>query len=442
MSTGYLATVGFIMIILIMVLLLTQKVTAMFAFAVIPIIGGLIVGMSPTNIGSSVQYGLGLTTSVALVMLFALPYFLLLADTGFFNEIVRKVLRHVRITPPLLICLTLIISWVVGLDASITSQYIIVMPLLYPFYKKFKISPIILMFFTTMGIVMDFDLPWTARTLRAVSLVPKVSNGPTALFGKILPVQVVFFILLLVIAYMVGLYVQKKQHIIVAKTTKKERIALANEVKDDQELTRPKLFWINVILTLIIIVCMVAFPTFPQYYLFAIGIVIAFMINYPDQKLQNKLWKKYAKSMVPVMPTILLSGVVVGIMTKSGMMKSMVTVLLRVLPKSVGPYIYIIIALIAPLMFLFTNDTWYFVLLPIVMSLEAAYGVSEMVVIATLFMNMGALLSPIAQPQIYLGPSSVADSFTVPDYIKKSFLPIWLLNIVWVLLGLLLGAFK
>lgn len=442
MSTGYLATVGFIMIILIMVLLLTQKVTAMFAFAVIPIIGGLIVGMSPTNIGSSVQYGLGLTTSVALVMLFALPYFLLLADTGFFNEIVRKVLRHVRITPPLLICLTLIISWVVGLDASITSQYIIVMPLLYPFYKKFKISPIILMFFTTMGIVMDFDLPWTARTLRAVSLVPKVSNGPTALFGMILPVQVIFFILLLVIAYMVGLYVQKKQHIIVAKTTKKERIALANEVKDDQELTRPKLFWINVILTLIIIVCMVAFPTFPQYYLFAIGIVIAFMINYPDQKLQNKLWKKYAKSMVPVMPTILLSGVVVGIMTKSGMMKSMVTVLLRVLPKSVGPYIYIIIALIAPLMFLFTNDTWYFVLLPIVMSLEAAYGVSEMVVIATLFMNMGALLSPIAQPQIYLGPSSVADSFTVPDYIKKSFLPIWLLNIVWVLLGLLLGAFK
>lgn len=442
MSTGYLATVGFIMIILIMVLLLTQKVTAMFAFAVIPIIGGLIVGMSPTNIGSSVQYGLGLTTSVALVMLFALPYFLLLADTGFFNEIVRKVLRHVRITPPLLICLTLIISWIVGLDASITSQYIIVMPLLYPFYKKFKISPIILMFFTTMGIVMDFDLPWTARTLRAVSLVPKVQNGPTALFGKILPVQVVFFILLLVIAYMVGLYVQKKQRIVVAKTTKKERIALANEVKDDQELTRPKLFLINVILTLIIIVCMVAFPTFPQYYLFAIGIVVAFMINYPDQKLQNKLWKKYAKSMVPVMPTILLSGVVVGIMTKSGMMKSMVTVLLRVLPKAVGPYIYIIIALIAPLMFLFTNDTWYFVLLPIVMSLEAAYGVSEMVVIATLFMNMGALLSPIAQPQIYLGPSSVADSFTVPDYIKKSFLPIWLLNIVWVLLGLLLGAFK
>ena len=70
MSTGYLATVGFIMIILIMVLLLTQKVTAMFAFAVIPIIGGLIVGMSPTDIGSSVQYGLGLTTSVALVTIF------------------------------------------------------------------------------------------------------------------------------------------------------------------------------------------------------------------------------------------------------------------------------------------------------------------------------------------------------------------------------------
>ena len=146
--------------------------------------------------------------------------------------------------------------------------------------------------------------------------------------------------------------------------------------------------------------------------------------------------------MVPVMPTILLSGVLVGVMTKSGMMKAMVHVLLQILPKSVGPYVYIIIAMIAPLMFLFSNDTWYFVLMPIVMSLEAAYGVPEMVVVATLFMNMGALLSPIAQPQIYLGPSSAEESFTVPQYIKKCLFPIWGLNIIWVLLGLLMGAFR
>lgn len=442
MSTGYLAAVGFIMVVIIMILLLTQKVTAMFAFAVVPLVGAALVGMNPTAMGNAVTYGLGLTTSVALVMLFALPYFLLLADTGFFNEIVRKVLRHVRITPPLLVCLTLIISWIVGLDASITSQYIIVMPLMYPFYKKFKLSPLILMFFTTLGIIMDFDLPWTARTLRAVSLMPHVQNGPTALFGRLFPSQLIFFIILLIFAYMVGLYAQKKQNIIVEKTTKEERKALAAEVKDDKELARPKLFIVNLILTLIIIVCMVAFPTFPQYYLFAVGMVIAFLINYRDQKLQTKLWKKYARSMVPVMPTILLSGVLVGIMTKSGMMKAMVHVLLEILPKSVGPYIYIIIALIAPLMFLFSNDTWYFVLMPIVMSLEAAYGVPEMVVVATLFMNMGAMLSPIAQPQIYLGPSSSEESFTVPEYIKKSLFPLWGLNILWIVIGLLMGAFR
>lgn len=442
MSTGYLAAVGFIMVVIIMILLLTQKVTAMFAFAIVPIIGGLVVGMNPTAIGNSVTYGLGLTTSVSLVMLFALPYFLMLADTGFFNEIVRKVLRTIRITPPLLVCLTLIISWIVGLDASVTSQYIIVMPLMYPFYKKFKISPLILMFFTTMGIIMDFDLPWTARTLRAVSLMPKVQNGPTALFERLFPTQLIFFILLLVIAYLVGLYVQKKQNIVVEKTNKEDRKKLAEAVKDDKELARPHLFYVNLILTLIIIVCMVAYPTFPQYYLFSVGMVIGLIINYRDQKLQTKLWKKYARSMVPVMPTILLSGVLVGVMTKSGMMKAMVHVLLQILPKSVGPYVYIIIAMIAPLMFLFSNDTWYFVLMPIVMSLEAAYGVPEMVVVATLFMNMGALLSPIAQPQIYLGPSSAEESFTVPQYIKKCLFPIWGLNIIWVLLGLLMGAFR
>lgn len=442
MSTSYLAAVGFIMVVLIMILLLTQKVTAMFAFAVVPLFGGAIVGMNPTAMGNAVTYGLGLTTSVALVMLFALPYFLMLADTGFFNEIVRKVLRHVRITPPLLVCLTLIISYIVGLDASVTSQYIIVLPLLYPFYKKFKMNPLILMFFTTMGIVMDFDLPWTARTLRAVSLMPKLQNGPTALFAKIFPTQIVYFILLLILAYCVGLYVQRKQHIVVAKSNKEEREALAANVKDDKELARPKLFYVNLIITLIVIVCMVAFPTFPQYYLFAISMVIGLIINYRDQKLQTKLWKKYARAMVPVMPTILLSGVLVGIMTKSGMMKAMVHVLLNILPKSVGPYVYIIIALITPLMFLFSNDTWYFVLLPIVMQLEVAYGVPNLVVVATLFMNMGALLSPIAQPQIYLGPSSAEDSFTVPDYIKKCLFPMWALNIIWVVLGLIIGSFR
>ena len=76
------------------------------------------------------------------------------------------------------------------------------------------------------------------------------------------------------------------------------------------------------------------------------------------------------------------------------------------------------------------------------MTLEKADGVPEMLVVATLFMNMGAMLSPIAQPQIYLGPSSAEDSFTVPDYIKKSFFPIWGLNIIWVLLGLLVGSFR
>lgn len=444
MSTSYIAIIGFLMMFVIIYLLLKQKVSTMFAFSVIPIIGAILVGMSPTALGNALEKGLGMTTPVALIMLFSLPYFMMMADTGLFNEIVRKILRHVTITPPVLTSLTILVAMIVGLDVSITSIYIIAIPLLLPFYKKLKMSPMLLMFFTTLGVINTFDVPWSSRMLRAASLVPEVKGGTISLFSRMFPTQVVFTILLFVIAIVIGLRIQhqnKKSGEAVTDDSNDQDAA--ESIHDDPELARPKLFWINVLFTIFLVFCLVAFPTVPSYYVFAFGLVVAFAYNYPNIKMQNKLLKKYAKSLMPVMPTILLSGVVVGVMQYSGMMKAMVNVLLNVIPSSLGPWVYIIIALLStPLMFLFTNDTWYYVLLPIVISIMKAYNVPGEIVVMTLFMNMGAMLTPIAQPQIYIGTNMTGDAITVPEFIKKCMLPIWGLSIAWTLIGLALGAFR
>lgn len=130
-------------------------------------------------------------------------------------------------------------------------------------------------------------------------------------------------------------------------------------------------------------------------------------------------------------------------MEYSGMMKAMVNILLKIIPSQLGPWLYIIIALVGvPLMFLFTNDTWYYVMLPIVISIMKAYNIPGEIVVVTLFMNMGAMLTPIAQPQIYIGANMTGDVITIPQFIKKSFLPIWGLSIVWTLIGLMMGAFR
>lgn len=437
---SYTAAVGFVMMLIIIWLLLKQKVSTIFSFTVIPVIGALFIGATPSQIGNYLSKGFDMTIPVALIMLFSLPYFMMMADTGLFNGIVRRILKHVKLTPPILAMLTLLIAMITGLDVSITSIYLITIPLLLPFYKKLKMSSMVLMFLTTVGAINTFDVPWSARLLRSASLLPNSDTAPMMLFGKMFPTQVFFTILLFIMAWYLGFREQKKNKDLINNN---QTDASEDSIVDDPELGRPKLFWVNVILTVLMIACLVLLPTFPSYYVFAFGLVISLAVNYPDLKQQNKLLKKYASSLFPVMPAILLSGVVVGILQYSGMMKAMVHTLVGIIPTSMGPWVYIIVAALStPLMFLFTNDTWYYVLLPIVVSLMKAYNVPADVVIMTLFMNMGAMLTPIAQPQIYIGVDLADGDVTLEKYVKYAFIPIWAMSLIWLALGLITGIFR
>ncbi|KRM30792.1 Citrate transporter [Agrilactobacillus composti DSM 18527 = JCM 14202] len=443
-NMSYLAIVGFVMMIVIVVLLLKQKVSTIFCFSVVPVIAAILIGSSVKQIGTYLTKGLAMTTPVSLIMLFSLPYFMLMADAGLFNGIVRRILKHININPSVLAVLTVIVAMITGLDVSITSVFLITVPLLLPFYKKMKMNPVILVFLTTLGIINTYDVPWSARMLRSASLIPNIPNGPMYLFKKLLPAQIVFTILILALAAFIGYRESRRINAADGDGVKhkSEKIDV-NDICDDPELGRPKLFWINVVLTLLVISVLCFMPAIPSYFTFAFGLVIALSVNYKDLKLQNKLLKKYASSLFPVMPAILLSGVVVGVMQYSGMMKAMVDTLLMIIPKSFGPFVYIIVAVFStPLMFLFTNDTWYFVLMPIIGTLMKAYGIPMDIVILTLFMNMGAMLTPIAQPQIYIGTDLTNGAVNLQKYVKFSFTPIWILSIVWTIIGLAMGIFR
>lgn len=213
------------------------------------------------------------------------------------------------------------------------------------------------------------------------------------------------------------------------------------EKKDQSELRRPKLFWFNLLLTVLLIVGLSVVPA-PGYVIFALGLVIALTVNYPDLSLQNQLLKKYSKEMYSTACAVFLSGVVVGVLSKSGMMDAMVQFLVGIIPSVLGPWVYLIIAIFsAPLMLIFTNDIWQYALVPIVAGVSANYGVPKEIVVMTLLMNMGAMVSPVAQPQIYLA-CDLADQTELQDYVKFSFAPLWIMNILWLVAGYALGIFR
>ena len=157
-------------------------------------------------------------------------------------------------------------------------------------------------------------------------------------------------------------------------------------------MSRPKLFWFNLCLTIAVVTLLIV-TSFPEFYIFAVGLILALVINYPDRKMQNKLVSKYAAATYPIAPIVFMSGVVVGVLEGTGMMEQMVMTLVEIVPSSMGPYLHIIIALLStPLMFIFTNDTWYFALVPIITAVGEQYGVAADIIVLALFSMLVHLL--------------------------------------------------
>ncbi|AKV56008.1 citrate transporter [Bifidobacterium actinocoloniiforme DSM 22766] len=425
--------------IVITVVLLKKKMSILLAFTIIPLVAGLlailITGGSPLLIGKWIEKGIGKTYSITLMMMFSLPYFMLISDTGLFDDIVKGIMRRVKVSAPIVCVLTVVVACICELDGSITSVFLITVPLMLPLFEKFHVDKRILPFLISVAILIMCNTPWNPKILRAATLMGNKQGAPAHLFIKLLPIQLFMLVLLIAMAVYFGLRARKGN---------KEEVTVSNEELlsqfKDTELTKHNMFWWNLLLTAFLITVLIAIPSIPQYFVFAFGLVVALAMNFHDLDQQGTLLKKYASTLFPVAPAVLLSGVVVGVMQESGMLNAMVKALMAIVPSAIGPYFYIIIALFStPLMLLFTNDTWFYALMPLVAAFSAQYSVPIDVVIATLFMNFGSMISVIAQPQLYIATDLTG--ITIDEHIKFSFWKLWGINIVVVIFGVATGVF-
>ena len=432
---SYPAIVGFVMMILITVLLLKKTVSPIFAFTVIPIVGAFLVGSSVAEVCSYVETGLGKTMELMFIIFFSLPYFALMNDAGLFNRLVEILLKKTKLSVVTVCVITVLVSLITEIDGSVTSTYLVTVPMMLPLYKKLKIDPKVLLFLCSATMCALFVLPWNARNLRAATLLEGIDSPNNYIFSKMMPLMLIYIAMCIVAAVLMAKWQMKKgAGVVDGESTSEVHMEYS-------ELARPKLFWFNLLLTVALIVGLTVVPC-PDYFIFAGGLVIAMAVNYPDQKLQGELMKSYGKQMYSTACAIFLSGVVVGVLSESPMMDAMVDFLIGLIPTAMGPWMYLIIAVFSfPLMLIFTNDIWQFSIVPIVAALSTQYGVANEVVVMALLMNMGAMISPVAQPQLYLA-CDLGDKTELADYVKFSFKPLWVMNILWLVFGWALGIFR
>jgi CitMHS family citrate-Mg2+:H+ or citrate-Ca2+:H+ symporter len=173
----------------------------------------------------------------------------------------------------------------------------------------------------------------------------------------------------------------------------------AEECDDNR---RPKMFWPNLILTLVLITCLVL-GTMPIQILFMIGFAIAIMLNYPKIEDQKARIAAHAANVLAVTGVIFAAGIFTGILSGTGMVDSMAKSLLHVIPPSFGPFLAVFTAFVSlPFTFFMSNDAFYFGILPVIAQTAAQYGITSLEIARASVVGQPVhLLSPLV-PSLYL----------------------------------------
>ncbi len=429
-----LAIVGFLIIVVMMILIFKSKALPAFCFVILPIIGALICGFSVEEISEFVVKGVTSTWPTAVLFIFSVTYFGLMNDAGLFDKMVNGLVKIAGKNVILIFIVTAVVAVVGHLDGAAATTYLITIPTMLPIYKRMRIRPTILLLLCGASTGIMNLLPWGGPTVRAATTA---GVDATAMWVKMIPMQVFGIISVIIMAVFLGIREGKR---IEALSPVEEDFSAASAKPSEEVLAlkRPKLFWFNLIFTVLLIIALVR-QWLPTYATFIVGTVVALAVNYPDPMLQQKRIQAHAPSSIMLTVTLLCAGFFLGIMTHSGMVLEMATVLIRALPDGLQRYLhYIVGALGAPLGMVLGPDPYYYGIMPIIGEIVAPFGVTlENVGHAMLIgENVALSVSPVVPPTfLAIGLAGVE----LKDHIKYSFIPLWILSIVMMIFAIATG---
>ena len=441
MSDTILALLGFATVIAVIVLLLRNVTVPALAFVSVSTITAAILvatgAFTLDEMADFIKEGVKGVHGTAILFIFSVLFFGVMTDAGMFDKIIGALMKKVGnnvIGVTLMTCLIAIIG---HLDGGGASTFLITIPAMLPVYKRLHMrrETLLLICVTSMG-VMNL-LPWGGPTMRAASVL---GVEPNDLWGQIVPMQVVGLVLAVGTAIFWGF--QEKKRIAKLGDAAVEDAGKYDDSDSEEknnELARPKNFLFNVILTLAVIIVLVM-DIFPSYYVFMVGCALGILVNYRGKKLQNSIIKSHAASGLTMASTIMCAGVFLGVLSKSGIMEKMAIMMASVIPASMGKFLPVIIGILSvPLALLFDTDSYFYGLLPVLISVGNQFGVNpaHIAIAMVVCRNCATFISPVA-PATYLGIGLAG--VEIKDHIKYCFGWQWGVSLICLVAGLILGV--
>jgi len=400
-----LTALAYSMIIVFMALIMTKRLSAMVALILVPIAFGLLAGFG-MNLGPMMLDGIKKLAPTGVMLMFAILYFGVMIDAGLFDPIVKLVLRLVGGSPTKIVVGTFLLAASVSLDGDGSTTYMITCAAMLPLYQRLGMSRLVLACVVMMAGQLMNILPWGGPTARAVSALG-VEMGDV--FVPMIGPMIVTGLWCTFVAFVLGRREARRLGAISLDGAHGGSQSIAEVTGGDPELARPKLLWINALLTVGLMVLLIM-DVFPLQVLFMVASAIALMINYPKLQQQKERLEAHAVNIVPVVSLIFAAGIFVGILSGTKMVDAIANNVIAMVPDWMGPYMAVVTAVLSiPFTFFISNDAFYFGILPILAKTAAVYGISHVEIArASLVGQQVHLLSPlVASTYLLVGLAKV-----------------------------------
>src|SRR5699024_5926955 len=242
-----LALLGFLTIAVFLALILTKRMSVIAALIVIPTVFALLGGIT-ADLGPMMLEGITGVAPTGIMLAFAILYFGIMNQAGLFDPIISRILKLIIGDPAKIVIVTAVVAMVSHLDGSGASTFLITIPAFLPLYDKLEIRRFVSAGIVALGAGTMNLVPWGGPTARAASAL---NTDATSIFNPIIPAMIAGVLWVLFVAYLLG---------------KKERKRLGVQEIDydyhselsekEKALKRPKLFWVNLLLTILVIVAL------------------------------------------------------------------------------------------------------------------------------------------------------------------------------------------
>ncbi|MEK5037843.1 CitMHS family transporter [Sporosarcina sp. FSL K6-3457] len=434
-----LSIIGLLTILIVVVLLISGKVSPFVGLLLVPIGGAFAAGFNLGQIGEFFTSGTQSVFSVVVMFIFAIIFFGIMQDVGVFDPLINKMIALTRGNVIAVAVGTVVIAAIAQMDGSGASTFLITIPALLPLYKRLKMNPYLLLMLVGTSASIVNMVPWGGPLGRVAAVL---EMDVTELWRPLIQIQLIGLVLLVVLAVVLG-YREKR---LIAKNGEESRetdedtsTIDSEDSPADKSAGYPKFYWLNVVLAFSVIGILV-WGIIPAGFAFMIGVSIALPINYPKIQDQMGRIQAHAPGAILMATIILAAGSFLGILNGTDMLNSIATDLVNVLPAFVIPYLHIIIGVFGvPFDLLLSTDAYYFALFPIVEQIVTGFGVSSLSAAYAMIIGniIGTFVSPLS-PALWLALGLAG--LEMGKHIRYSFMMMWGFSIVLLGIAIAIGV--